>query len=190
MVAKRQRTQKRRLPGRVTGSVFRVGFGYDVHRCGPARTGRRLRLGGVAFPRAGFTLQGHSDADVLLHAACDALLGAAGLADIGTWFPNTDHRNRGRNSLEFLALVGKQLDRRGFCIMNVDCTLVAEAPKIAGQVPLMRRRIARALNIHPDQVAVKATTNEGLGTVGRKEGLAAFAVALVQNNAPRLSQKS
>jgi 2-C-methyl-D-erythritol 2,4-cyclodiphosphate synthase len=181
MVAQRQRTQKRGLPGRVTQPAFRVGFGYDVHRCRPARPGRALKLGGVAFPRAGFSLEGHSDADVLLHAACDALLGAAGLADIGTLFPNTDSRNRGRNSLEFLSLVGKQLLRRGFHILNLDCTLVAEAPKIMNQVPLMRRRIARALNLHPGQVAVKATTNEGLGALGRKEGLAAFAVALVQN---------
>lgn len=175
MVAQRQKT--RQAAGSVVVPAFRVGFGYDVHRTKP---GRGLKLGGVAFPRAGFSLDGHSDADVLLHAACDALLGAAGLADIGAWFPNTDARNRGRDSREFLALAGQQLKRRGIKIMNLDCTLVAEAPKIANRVLLMRRRMAAALGIDPGQVAVKATTNEGLGALGRKEGLAAFAVALVQ----------
>jgi 2-C-methyl-D-erythritol 2,4-cyclodiphosphate synthase len=155
----------------------RVGLGYDIHRIVP---GRSLRLGGVTFPRAGFSLAGHSDADVIAHAACDALLGAAGLPDIGVLFPNTSRRHRGRNSLEFLAVVRRRLSQRAAVICNLDCTLIAEAPKISPRVPLMRRRLAKALGVRVGQVNVKATTNEGLGSIGRQEGLAALAVALVE----------
>ncbi|MEW6517517.1 MAG: 2-C-methyl-D-erythritol 2,4-cyclodiphosphate synthase [candidate division FCPU426 bacterium] len=183
MVDRRQKSKLQTL----TAPAFRVGFGYDVHR---TRPGRDLKLGGVAFPNAGFSLEGHSDADVLLHAACDALLGASGFADIGTWFPNTDPRHRRRNSLDFLRQVGGILRARGVSVVNLDCSLVAEAPKIAGKVALMRRRMAKALGILPDQVAVKATTNEGLGFVGRQEGLAAFAVSLVQFNSSGSPKKS
>lgn len=156
----------------------RIGMGYDIHR---TAKGRRLVLGGVAFPRAGFGLEGHSDADVILHAACDALLGAAGLPDIGVLFPNTSRRHFQRNSLEFLAEVGRRLRGLGIVPVNLDCTLIAEAPKIADRVPLMRRRIGRALDLAPERIGIKATTNEGIGFIGRGEGVAAMAVALVQD---------
>jgi 2-C-methyl-D-erythritol 2,4-cyclodiphosphate synthase len=156
--------------------MLRIGLGYDIHR---VVKGRGLRLGGVSFPRAGFTLEGHSDADVILHALCDALLGAAGQPDIGVLFPNTSRRHQRRNSMEFLAAVAARLRRQGFQPVNVDCTLVAEAPRIASSVPLMRRRIARALDVPPTSIGIKATTNEGIGFIGRGEGLAAMAVALV-----------
>jgi 2-C-methyl-D-erythritol 2,4-cyclodiphosphate synthase len=157
--------------------MMRIGFGYDIHRI---IRGNKLRLGGVSFPRAGFCLVGHSDADVLIHALCDALLGAAGEPDIGVLFPNTSARHRQRNSLEFLQAVSSRLRKRGFSIINVDCTLVAQAPKIAPRVALMKTRLAKALGSTPAQIGIKATTNEGLGFIGRREGLAAFAVALVQ----------
>ncbi|MCK5219474.1 2-C-methyl-D-erythritol 2,4-cyclodiphosphate synthase [bacterium] len=156
---------------------MKIGLGYDIHK---TASGKGLRLGGVTFPEAGFKLKGHSDADVILHAACDALLGAAGLPDIGQLFPNTSPCHQGRNSLEFLTEVGKQLQCKGYQPVNLDCTLLAENPKIASQVALMQRRIARALKISPDMVSVKATTNEGLGAIGRGEGLAAMAVALIE----------
>jgi 2-C-methyl-D-erythritol 2,4-cyclodiphosphate synthase len=136
-------------------------------------------LGGILFPRAGFSLLGHSDADVIVHAACDALLGAAGLPDIGVLFPNTDRRHYQRKSLEFLREVGARLRRAGWAPVNLDCTLIAERPKIAAQVPRMRRCLARALGLAPDAIGVKATTHEGLGALGRGEGLAAMAVAMI-----------
>jgi len=157
---------------------MRIGMGYDIHR---VVKGRKLRLGGVSFPKAGFGLEGHSDADVILHAACDALLGAAGLPDIGVLFPNTSRRNLQRNSLEFLTEVCRRIRRKGFIPVNLDCTLVAEAPQIASRVPLMRRRIAKALGLPPERIGVKATTNEGVGCIGRGEGVAAMAVALVED---------
>lgn len=158
-------------------SNLRVGIGYDIHRAVP---GRGLKLGGVSFPGAGFRLEGHSDADVILHALCDALLGAAGLPDIGQLFPNTDPRHRGRDSLEFLRAVSLRLKQAGYGVLNVDCTLLAQEPKIAAAVSRMRRRIGRALALPADQVNVKATTHERLGAIGRQEGLAAMAVALLQ----------
>jgi 2-C-methyl-D-erythritol 2,4-cyclodiphosphate synthase len=154
----------------------RIGMGYDIHRLGP---GRGLTLGGVKFPRAGFTLVGHSDADVLVHAACDALLGAAGLPDIGVLFPNTSARHRGRSSLEFLREVGERLRRSGWTPVNLDCTLIAERPRIASRVPAMRRRLAQALRVPSSAIGIKATTNEGIGSIGRGEGMAALAVALL-----------
>ncbi|MBN1594788.1 2-C-methyl-D-erythritol 2,4-cyclodiphosphate synthase [candidate division FCPU426 bacterium] len=155
---------------------MRIGLGYDIHS---TRPGNKMRLGGVSFSRAGFELKGHSDADVICHAVCDALLGAANLGDIGRHFPDTSARHRRRNSLEFLAEVKKRLRRAGARIVNVDCMLLAEAPKIAKQVPLMQKRMARALGISPESISIKATTQEGLGAIGRQEGLAALAVALV-----------
>jgi len=157
--------------------MIRIGLGYDIHQTMP---GKKLRLGGVTFPHAGFQLKGHSDADVILHAACDALLGAAGLPDIGKLFPNASACNRNRNSLEFLVEVKKQLQHNHYRPVNLDCMLLAEAPLIAPHIPLMCRRMARALGIAPSQVSVKATTNEGLGAIGRGEGLAALAVALLE----------
>jgi 2-C-methyl-D-erythritol 2,4-cyclodiphosphate synthase len=157
--------------------MFRIGFGYDIH---PVMPGKKLKLGGVAFPQARFQLKGHSDADVIIHAACDALLGAAGLRDIGVLFPNTAKKNYRRNSLEFLQIVGKLLKKKGWKLGNLDCTLLAEKPKVANQVPLMCQRMAKALQVSKTQITIKATTHEGLGAIGRNEGLAAYAVALIQ----------
>jgi 2-C-methyl-D-erythritol 2,4-cyclodiphosphate synthase len=167
--------------------MLRVGFGYDIH---PVVPGRGLKLGGVAFPRAGFSLRGHSDADVILHAACDALLGAAGLPDIGVLFPNTAARNRGRDSLEFLREVARRLKQQGATIVNLDCTLLAEAPKISPQVPRMRARMAEALAVTSGQIMIKATTHEGLGCLGRMEGLASAAIALIEVAGKKKSLKS
>jgi 2-C-methyl-D-erythritol 4-phosphate cytidylyltransferase/2-C-methyl-D-erythritol 2,4-cyclodiphosphate synthase len=160
------------------GSIpLRIGHGYDVHRCAPDRP---LWLGGVAFPDAGFGLEGHSDADVLLHALCDALLGAAGLPDIGHHFPNNDPAHRNRASLEFVSLVGGLLRANGWSVVNVDMSLMAERPKIGSRIPEMRTRIAGALGIDEKRIGVKATTNERLGFVGREEGISAHAVVLLQ----------
>lgn len=153
-----------------------VGFGYDVHRLAE---GRPLILGGVtiAHDRG---LDGHSDADVLLHALMDALLGAAGLRDIGHHFPPSDPALRGADSLMLLARVVGLLAAEGFRPVNVDLTLLAERPKIAPHVEAMRERIAAALGVAPRRVGVKATTNEGLGYVGEGLGMAAYAVALIE----------
>lgn len=153
----------------------RVGFGYDVHRF---LRGRRLVLGGVRIPYV-LGLEGHSDADVLLHAICDALLGAAGLGDIGQHFPNTSRKFKDISSLKLLEAVGGMLGKRGDRVVNIDATVVLEEPKLLRYVPAMRRRIAGALGIARSQVSVKATTSEGLGFAGRREGCAAFAVALI-----------
>jgi 2-C-methyl-D-erythritol 2,4-cyclodiphosphate synthase len=154
----------------------RVGIGYDVHRLVP---GRRLVLGGVEIPHD-LGLDGHSDADVALHALCDALLGAAALGDIGQHFPPSDERWRGADSLDLLRRVRELLAERGYRVGNVDATIVAERPRIGPHAPLMRERIARALSIEPDAVSVKATTNEQIGFVGRGEGIAAIATAIIE----------
>lgn len=153
---------------------MRVGFGYDIHRLVP---GRRLVLGGVeiADPQ-GRGLDGHSDADVLLHAICDALLGAAGLPDIGTLYPNTDAAYAGIDSMTLLADVAHRLTLQRLSVVNVDATLIAESPKIAPYVGLMRQNLTSALDLEATQVGIKATTNEGLGALGRGEGIAAYAV--------------
>ncbi len=153
----------------------RIGFGYDIH---PFIVGRKLMLGGVEIPSPR-GLDGHSDADVLLHALCDALLGAAGLPDIGNLFPNTDPAYKGISSLELLRQVCARTVAAGYQVGNVDLTLIAEAPKIAPHVPQMRALIAEALRIEPARVGIKATTNEGLGSLGRGEGIAAHAVAAI-----------
>jgi 2-C-methyl-D-erythritol 2,4-cyclodiphosphate synthase len=150
-----------------------VGFGYDVHRLVP---GRPLVLGGVSIPHEK-GLDGHSDADVLLHAVMDALLGAAGLGDIGTHFPETDPTFQGADSLALLRRVVQLLRREGLQAGNVDTTLLAEQPRIAPHVEQMRANIAGALGIAARRVSVKATTNEQMGFVGRGEGIAAYAVA-------------
>lgn len=155
------------------GMALRFGFGYDVHRLVP---GRPLVLGGVAVPFSR-GLEGHSDADVLVHAIMDALLGAAGLGDIGRHFPDTDSRYAGINSLLLLAQVGRLLKENGFWVQNIDATVVAQAPRLAGYVPTMEQNIARALGIESTRVNVKATTTEGLGFTGAGEGMAAYAVA-------------
>ena len=165
-------TTRDRLP-------VRVGVGYDVHRFAP---GRRLVLGGVEIPyEAG--LEGYSDADVALHALCDALLGAAALGDIGQHFPPGDPRWRDASSLGLLQRVVDLVEQRGYQIGNVDVTIVAEAPRLAPHVPQMRQAISTALGVTVDHVSVKATTNERLGFVGRREGIAAVAVALVERKA-------
>lgn len=157
-----------------------VGLGYDSHRFAK---GRRLVLGGVEIPfEKG--LQGHSDADVLLHAVIDALLGAAGLGDIGTLFPDSDPRWRGADSLKLLQAAVKFMGRR-FRPVHVDATLLAEAPRIGPYRQRMRARIARAAGLPVENVSVKAKTNEGMGFVGRREGLAALAVASVERRTGR-----
>jgi len=154
---------------------LRIGFGYDVHRLVP---GRMLILGGVQV-ECELGLLGHSDADVLLHAIGDALLGAAALGDLGTHFPDTDPAYAGISSLILLREIGSKLAGRGFRPLNVDATVVAQRPKLAPYVPEMRRRIAEALQVDVERVSVKATTTEGLGFAGRGEGIAAYAIALV-----------
>lgn len=155
---------------------MRVGFGYDIHR---VAAGRPLVLGGVHF-ESEWGLDGHSDADVLLHAIGDALLGAAGLGDLGSHFPPGDPRWKDASSLELLARIRALLERASAKVINVDAMVVAEAPKLAPHRETMCANIARALAIPADRVSVKATTNEQLGALGRSEGLAAMAVALVE----------
>lgn len=154
----------------------RVGFGYDIHRVAP---GRPLVLGGVRF-ESEWGLEGHSDADVLLHAIGDALLGAAALGDLGTHFPPGEPRWKDVSSLELLGRIRELLEGAGARVVNVDAMVVAEAPKLAPHRAAMCANVARALAIPPDRVSVKATTNEQLGALGRREGLAAMAVALVE----------
>jgi len=156
-------------------SEIRVGFGYDIHRLS---TGRKLVLGGVRIPHT-LGLLGHSDADVLLHAICDALLGAAGLGDIGKHFPDTDKRFKDIASLKLLRTAGLLLREHGIGIGNIDSTVVLERPKISPYVPRMKKNIASALKIPVGRVSVKATTNEGLGALGAEDGCAAFAVATI-----------
>jgi 2-C-methyl-D-erythritol 2,4-cyclodiphosphate synthase len=154
---------------------MRIGHGYDVHRL---VAGRALVLGGVTIPHVKGLL-GHSDADVLIHAICDALLGAAGLGDIGRHFPDTDPRYKDVNSRELLRQVRALLSRAGYGVHNVDTTIVAQAPKLAPHMEQMRANIAADLGVEPARVNVKATTTEGLGFAGREEGIAAHAVALI-----------
>lgn len=154
---------------------MRVGQGYDVH---PFQPGRKLVLGGVLFE--GETgLAGHSDGDALTHAVIDALLGAAALGDIGTHFPSEDERLRNSDSIELLKQVTKLIAASGYVIVNVDSTVAAERPRISPHVPEMRKRLALALGISVDQVSVKATTTDGLGAIGRGEGIAVQAMALL-----------
>ena len=160
--------------------ITRSGIGYDVHRLEAGDGVRPLVLGGVTLRHPqGLVLAGHSDADVLSHAIADALLGAAGLQDIGHYFPNTDQSLRGISSLEILRRVPGILAEAGARIVNVDSTLVAEEPRIGPFVQQMRERIADAIGIDSQRVGVKATTNECLGFLGRGEGIAALATASV-----------
>jgi len=155
---------------------LRIGMGYDIHRIA---AGKPLVLGGVRI-ESEWGLEGHSDADVVLHAIGDALLGAASLGDLGTHFPPGDPQWKGASSLDLLRRISTKLGDVGAKIANVDAMLVAEAPRIAPHRDAMRERIAEALGITPGQVSVKATTNEQLGALGRREGLAAMAVVLVE----------
>ena len=154
----------------------RIGHGYDVHRL---VEGRRLILGGVDIPWERGLL-GHSDADVLTHAVMDALLGAAGLGDIGRHFPDTDPAYAGADSLRLLAHVAVLLRERGFTVGNVDATVLAQRPKLAPYIPRMRDNLAQAMEVDPEQVNVKATTEEGLSFTGSGEGMAAHAVVLIE----------
>ncbi|MDO8683025.1 MAG: 2-C-methyl-D-erythritol 4-phosphate cytidylyltransferase [Armatimonadota bacterium] len=155
--------------------IIRCGFGYDIHRFGP---NRRLVLGGVEFPNEE-GLEGHSDADVLLHAVCDALLGAASAGDIGRIFPDTDPQYKGISSMRLLSHVGAILAAEDWKIINLDVTLVAQKPRIAAFVEEMRKNISSALQLRKGQISIKATTAEGLGSIGRAEGIACYAVASI-----------
>ena len=155
--------------------MFRIGNGYDVHRL---VEGRKLILGGVEIPHT-LGLEGHSDADLLLHAIADALLGALGSGDIGKYFPDTDPKWKGVSSLILLKQVGAMCEEHGFAISNIDSIVAAQKPKIAPHINAMKKNIAQALGVEPGQVNVKATTTETLGYVGREEGMAAYAVVLL-----------
>jgi 2-C-methyl-D-erythritol 2,4-cyclodiphosphate synthase len=155
--------------------MVHVGIGYDVH---PLVRGRKLVLGGVEIPH-GKGLDGHSDADVLMHALCDAILGALGEQDIGTFFPDSDPRWRGVASKVFLQEAARQITFRNGRIINVDATVIAQQPKLMPFAPAMKLNIAQALGLNPSKIGIKATTNELLGFIGREEGIAAMAVASV-----------
>lgn len=157
---------------------MRIGLGEDSHRTEP---GGPLRLGGIDVPHDRH-LVGHSDADVLLHAVTDALLGAAALPDIGRMFPNTDPANRNRDSAEMLGLAAAKVAEAGYRVVNLDCVVHAERPKLADYIDAMRHRIAGALRLNPHQVSIKAKTGEGVGPVGREELVVARCVALVEAN--------
>lgn len=156
---------------------MRIGHGYDVHKL---TEGRDLILGGVKIPYEKGLL-GHSDADVLLHAVSDALLGAAALGDIGVHFPDTDPAYKGADSLKLLEIVGQKVAEAGFCISNIDVTMIAQRPKLRPYIAEMRRNIAKALNLEPDQINVKATTEEHLGFTGDGSGMACHAICLLEN---------
>lgn len=156
--------------------TFRIGHGYDIHRL---VSGRRCVLGGVDIPSE-VGLEGHSDADCLTHAICDALLGAAGLRDIGSFFPNTDERFRGIDSQTLLREVCASIRDEGLSVQNVDTTVIAERPKILPHVPAMKARLAESLGIPTSAIGIKATTNEKSGSIGRGEAIAAHAVCLLQ----------
>ena len=155
---------------------MRIGFGYDVHQFS---TGRKLWLGGIDVP-SNKGLQGHSDADVLIHALCDALLGAAGLRDIGYHFPDTKgNEYEGIDSKILLRKTMDLLHKNGYTLGNCDCTICAQTPKLSPYIPAMQECLAQVMEVNENQVNVKATTTENLGFVGREEGIAAYAVALI-----------
>ena len=158
--------------------MIRIGHGYDVHRLVP---GRKLILGGVEIPHT-TGLLGHSDADVLTHALMDALLGAAAMGDIGHLFPDSDAQYAGADSLQLLRAVMERLHAAGYAVGNVDCTVLAQAPKLAPHILQMRKNLAEILGCGLDAVSVKATTEEGLGFTGAKEGIAAHAVVLLRRD--------
>jgi 2-C-methyl-D-erythritol 2,4-cyclodiphosphate synthase len=155
---------------------MRAGIGYDVH---PLKAGRKLILGGVHIEHS-TGLDGHSDADVLTHAVIDALLGAAGLGDIGKLFPASDPRFEGASSLDLLATAAQALEKAGYRIVNVDSTVIAEEPRLDRHLDAMKENLAARLGLHPGLVNVKATSPEGLGALGRQAGIAAQAIALVE----------
>ena len=156
--------------------MYRIGNGYDVHRL---IKGRKLILGGVDIPH-GLGLDGHSDADVLCHALCDSLLGAAGAGDLGKYFPDTEKKWKGISSLILLEKSGELVAKRGFQISNIDTTIVAQQPKIGPHIESMTTNISETLKIDPTQINIKATATERLGFAGREEGIAAQAVAWIE----------
>lgn len=157
---------------------FRIGHGYDIHRLVP---GRKLVLGGVTFD-TDYGLEGHSDADCLTHAICDAILGAAGLPDIGHFFPNTDPTFRGIDSQRLLEQVRTEVAKLGYDIVNIDASLIAEKPKIAPRLHEMKSVLARSAGLTVDEVGLKATTNEGVDDIGRGLAIAAHAVVLLKRS--------
>ncbi len=159
--------------------MMRIGHGYDVHRL---VTGRKCIIGGVEIPHE-TGLLGHSDADVLTHAVMDALLGAAAMGDIGKLFPDTDQQYAGADSLLLLQKVGEKLQEKGYQLGNLDATILAQAPKMSPHIQQMRMNLAKVLGAETDQINVKATTEEGLGFTGAKEGIAAHAVCILLRNA-------
>ena len=156
---------------------MRVGIGHDTHRLSP---GGPLRLGGIDVPHDRQAV-GHSDADVLLHAITDALLGAAALGDIGEMFPDTDERNRGRDSVDMLSRAAERVRAAGYVINNLDCIVMAQRPKLSAYKDAIRRRIAEILGLEADQVGMKAKTGEGVGAIGREELIMAQCVALLRS---------
>ena len=154
---------------------MRVGMGYDVHKL---VEGRDLILGGVKIPHT-LGLLGHSDADVLLHAVMDALLGAAALGDIGKHFPDTDPQYKGISSIRLLEHVAKLIEEKGYIVENIDATIIAQKPKMAPHIPQMRANMAKAMGINESQLNIKATTEEKLGFTGREEGIASQAICLL-----------
>jgi len=155
---------------------LRVGIGYDVHRL---KKGRKLILGGIKIDYH-LGLDGHSDADVLVHAVMDAMLGAAGLEDIGVYFPDTDIRYKGISSLKLLERVAELVEKEGRKVVNIDSVIIAQKPKVSPYICKMKQKIAQTLDICPQQVGIKATTTEGLGFCGRGEGVAAQSVVLLK----------
>jgi len=167
--------KKRQAEHDLQNSLPRVGIGYDVHRLAE---GRKFILGGVRIPSK-IGLLGHSDADVLLHAICDALLGAASLGDIGKHFPPNNRKYKGISSLVLLKQVGLLIAAKGYTVGNIDATVILQSPKIGAYTEKMQKKIAHVLHLHSGRISVKATTNERLGALGRTEGAAAFAVAVI-----------
>ena len=163
------------MPSSYTKPSLRIGFGYDIHRL---ISGRPLVIGGQTIPYP-YGLDGHSDADVLIHAICDALLGAAGLRDIGVHFPDTDPKYTGADSTLLLVEVVRLLYSKGYRVGNIDATVVAERPKLNRYIPAMTVTLAGILLVEEAEVSIKATTNEGLGPTGRGEGIAAYCSALI-----------
>lgn len=162
-----------------------IGMGYDVHRL---VSGRPLILGGVEIPHDK-GLEGHSDADVLVHAVCDALLGAAGLDDIGAHFPDNDPKYKNISSLTLLGDVFRMLESKGFSVINIDVTILAEAPKLSPFKERMKENIAKTIEIDVKYVNIKATTTEGLGMIGKKEGIGAMSIALIENDMGRTERQ-
>ena len=156
--------------------MLRVGFGYDAHKL---VKGRKLILGGVQIPHPKGLL-GHSDADALLHSICDAILGALADGDIGRHFPDSHKKNKGISSVKLLSAVSKILEQKSAKVVNIDTTIVAEKPKLAGYTEKMKKNISSALKISSDRISIKATTQNGLGSIGKGEGIASFAVVLLE----------